>query len=89
MVDNKSHQYSVDISNLLFFPRYKEKEEENKLPKGATMFMEGFKDDTTREDIKEALKLQFDVELKAFAFMEFEKGIVYLFYFIIHSVNCQ
>merc|ERR1740129_1245261 len=52
----------------------KEKEEENKLPKGATMFMEGFKDDTTREDIKEALKLQFDVELKAFAFMEFEKG---------------
>ena len=51
------------------------------------MFMEGFKDDTTREDIKEALKLQFDVELKAFAFMEFEKGIVYLFYFIIHSVN--
>ena len=52
----------------------KEKEEKNKLPKGATMFMEGFKDDTTREDIKEALKLQFDVELKAFAFMEFEKG---------------
>ena len=38
------------------------------------MFMEGFKDDTTREDIKEALKLQFDVELKAFAFMEFEIG---------------
>ena len=87
MVDIKSHQYSADISNLLFFPRYKEKEEENKLPKGATMFMEGFKDDTTREDIKEALKLQFDVELKAFAFMEFEKGtVVYLFYFIIHAV---
>ena len=52
----------------------KEKEEETKLPKGATMFMEGFKDDTRREDIKEALKLQFDVELKAFAFMDFEKG---------------
>merc|ERR1712018_299857 len=36
--------------------RSKEKiAEENKLPKGATMFMEGFKDDTKREDIKEAL----------------------------------
>ena len=53
------------------------------------MFMEGFKDDTTREDIKEALKLQFDVELKAFAFMEFEKGIVvYLFHYK-YSVNRQ
>ena len=51
-----------------------QEEEEIKLPKGATMFMEGFKDDTRREDIKEALKLQFDVELKAFAFMDFEKG---------------
>ena len=51
------------------------------------MFMEGFKDDTTREDIKEALKLQFDVELKAFAFMEFEKGtVVYSFYFIIQAL---
>merc|ERR1739844_227214 len=48
--------------------------EENKLPKGATMFMEGFKDDTRREDIKEALKEQFDVADDAFAFMEFEKG---------------
>merc|ERR1719189_2262292 len=48
--------------------------EENKLPKGATMFMEGFKDDTKREDIKEALKEQFEVEDKAFAFMEFERG---------------
>merc|ERR1711935_586942 len=45
--------------------------EENKLPKGATMFMEGFKDDTKREDIKEALKEQFEVDDKAFAFMEF------------------
>jgi len=48
--------------------------EENKLPKGATMFMEGFKDDTKREDIKEALKAQFEVDDKAFAFMEFERG---------------
>jgi len=48
--------------------------EENKLPKGATMFMEGFKDDTKREDIKEALKEQFEVDDKAFAFMEFERG---------------
>ena len=38
------------------------------------MFMEGFKDDTKREDIKEALKEQFEVEDKAFAFMEFERG---------------
>ena len=44
------------------------------MPKGATMFMEGFKDDTRREDIKEALKEQFGVAGDAFAFMEFEKG---------------
>ena len=51
------------------------------------MFMEGFKDDTRREDIKEALKLQFDVELKAFAFMEFEKGIVVYLFRYTYSVN--
>lgn len=49
-------------------------EEENNLPKGAVLFMEGFSDKTMREDIKEALKEQFDVEPEAFAFMDFEKG---------------
>ena len=41
------------------------------------MFMEGFKDDTIREDIEEALKLQLDVELKskAFVFNKFVNGI--------------
>merc|ERR1711862_468755 len=48
--------------------------EENKLPTGATMFMEGFKDDTRREDIKEVLQEQFGVEASAFAYMDFQKG---------------
>ena len=45
--------------------------------KGSTMFIEGFKDDTTIKDIKEALKLQFDVELrsKAFVFNKFVNGL--------------
>merc|ERR1719483_1208920 len=34
----------------------------NELPKGATMFIEGFKNDTTWEDIKKALMVHFDVE---------------------------
>ena len=40
------------------------------------MFMEGFEDGTTREDIEEALKLQFNVELKskAYAFVESGNG---------------
>ena len=59
---------------FLVYPFQKKDVEENKLPKGATMFMEGFKDDTRREDIKEALKEQFEVPDDAFAFMEFEKG---------------
>ena len=38
------------------------------------MFMEGFKDDTRREDIKEVLQEQFGVEASAFAYMDFQKG---------------
>lgn len=48
--------------------------EENNLPKGAVLFMEGFSDKTMREDIKAALKEQFDLEPEAVAFMDFEKG---------------
>jgi hypothetical protein len=47
-----------------------ETKEENELPpRGSTMFMEGFKDGTTREDINEALKLQCDVEVEFKAFV--------------------
>ena len=42
-------------------------------PKGAIMFMEGLKDDTTKEDIKAALMDQFNVEVD-FDFVEFKKG---------------
>ena len=42
-------------------------------PKGAIMFMEGLKDDTTKEDIKAALMDQFNVQVD-FDFMEFKKG---------------
>ena len=55
----------------------KKTKKENELPpRGATMFMEGFKDGTTREDIEEALKLQLDIELKskAFAFVKCVNG---------------
>ena len=44
-------------------------------PKGAIMFMEGLKDDTTKEDIKAALMDQFNVEVDFdFVFMKFRKG---------------
>jgi len=44
-------------------------EPENALPKGAVMFMDGFKDDTMREDIKKVLDCD-----DAIAFIDFEKG---------------
>ena len=52
------------------------KEEHELPPRGSTVFMEGFKDGTTREDIEKALKLEFDVELasKAFTFVESVNG---------------
>ena len=45
----------------------------NGQPKGAIMFMEGLKNDTTKEDIKAALMNQFNVQ-DDFDFMEFKKG---------------
>ena len=42
----------------------------NHFPKGATMFMKGFKKDTTKEDIKNALLGTFGVESKALASIE-------------------
>ena len=48
----------------------------NGQPKGAIMFMEGLKDDTTKEDIKAALMDQFDVEADFdFVFYKFKKGL--------------
>ena len=44
-------------------------EVENTLPKGAVMFMDGFKDDTMREDIKKVLDCD-----DAIAFVDFERG---------------
>lgn len=44
-------------------------EVENTLPKGAVMFMDGFKDDTMREDIKKVLDCD-----DAIAFIDFERG---------------
>ena len=46
----------------------------NGQPKGAIMFMEGLKDDTTKEDIKAALMDQFNVEVD-FVFLKFKKGL--------------
>ena len=36
--------------------------------------MEGIRDDTTKDEIKEALMDQFSVEADDFAYMEFKKG---------------
>jgi hypothetical protein len=44
------------------------------LSKGTILFMEGIKDDTTKDEIKEALMDQFSVEADDFAYMEFKKG---------------
>ena len=52
----------------------KDKEEEITLPKGAVVFMKGFKNDTMREDIKGVLKAEFDVTNDTIAFVDFEKG---------------
>ena len=38
------------------------------------MVIEGIKDDTTKEDVKEALMDQFSVEADDFAYIEFKKG---------------
>ena len=38
------------------------------------MVIEGIKDDTTKEDVKEALMDQFSVEADDFVYMEFKKG---------------
>ena len=40
------------------------------MPKGTVMFMEGFESDTRKEDIKEALMENFEVEDNAFALIE-------------------
>ena len=48
----------------------KSKAKENEFPKGATMFMKGFKNDTTKEDIKNAFLGTFGVENKAFVSIE-------------------
>ena len=48
----------------------KSKAKENEFPKGATMFMKGFKNDTTKEDIKNAFLMTFGVENKALASVE-------------------
>ena len=45
----------------------KSKTKKNEFPKGTTMFMKGFKNGTTREDIKNALLGIFGVESKALA----------------------
>ena len=44
--------------------------DKNELPKGAVIFMEGFENDTSEEDIKEALIETFDVQAEAFALIE-------------------
>ena len=48
----------------------KSKAKKNEFPKGTTMFMKGFKNGTTREDIKNALLGTFGVENKALASVE-------------------
>ena len=48
----------------------KSKTKKNEFPKGTTMFMKGFKNGTTREDIKNALLRTFGVENKALASVE-------------------
>ena len=50
----------------------------NELPKGATMFMEGFKNDTRKKDIKEALMVHFDVEGEVFASIKKEQTCCYV-----------
>ena len=44
--------------------------DKNELPKGAVMFMDGFENDTSEEDIKEALIETFDIKAEAFASIE-------------------
>lgn len=68
--EKKAKNKMVEESNKL----EEEPEEENKLPKGATLFMKNFKDDTMREHIKEGLKAQFEVDPESIAFVDFEKG---------------
>ena len=48
----------------------KTKEKEKKFPKGATMFMKGFKNDTTKLNISKAFWETFEIEDKAFASIE-------------------
>ena len=50
----------------------------NELPKGATMFMEGFKNDTRKKDIKKALMVHFDVEGEVFASIKKEQTCCYV-----------
>ena len=44
--------------------------DKNELPKGAVIFMDGFKNDTSEKDIKETLIETFDIEAEAFALIE-------------------
>ena len=44
------------------------------LSKGTILFMEGIRDETTKDEIKEALMDQFSVEADDFAYMEFKKS---------------
>ena len=52
-------------------PTFSEKTfDRNELPKGAVMFMEGFENDTSEKDIKEALFEKFYVKDEDFALIE-------------------
>lgn len=66
---NKDKKSKTDVQE-----KQAEKEEEiEALPKGAVLFMDGFKDTTSREDIKEVLGEDIDCD-EAIAFVDFERG---------------
>jgi lupus La protein len=50
------------------------KDEQDALPKGAVLVLEGLNDVTTRENLKEKLKADFEVEPDSIAFIYYQKG---------------
>ena len=64
-----SREHKVKMAKKANKEKEKSKTKKNEFPKEATMFMKGFKKDTTKADIKNALLGTFGVEDKAIALL--------------------
>ena len=69
-LNSREHKIKVAKKANKEKEKTKTKAKENEFPKGATMFMKGFKNDTTKEDIKNALAGTFGVQDKALVSIE-------------------